>query len=155
VSGGGRSGEGDGEGKNRRKEGEMPSLLPHPKGVLPGLAELFEGAFGEHNMVRIEESMDEGTYVLRAELPGFDPENQIKVTTQAGMLTITAEREAQLKEKGRSEFRYGSFARSVSLPEGADTSNITAKYTNGILEIRVPVERARAGGPVKIEVAKE
>lgn len=133
----------------------MSSLLPHPKGVFPGLAELFEGAFGEHNMVRIEESMDEGTYVVRAELPGFDPEEQIRVTTQAGLLTIAAERQAETKERGRSEFRYGSFVRSVPLPEGADTANIAAKYTNGILEIRVPVEEAKAGGPVKIEVSRD
>lgn len=133
----------------------MPSLTRRQKGVLPGLAELLEGAFGEHRPVRIEESMDDGTYVVRAELPGLDPDKQIKVTTQAGLLTISAERASESSESGRSEFRYGSFARTVSLPNGADTSKITAKYADGILEVKVPVQEGGVGNPVHIEVRRD
>ncbi|HET6501930.1 MAG TPA: Hsp20/alpha crystallin family protein [Amycolatopsis sp.] len=134
----------------------MASLQPRARHPLSGLADLFEGAwpFGEHNLVRIEESLGEGTYVIRAELPGFDPERQIHVTTQAGLLTIAAEREAGKTEKGRSEFRYGSFVRTVTLPEGADTTKISAAYTDGILEITIPVAQAKAGQRVPIEVQK-
>jgi HSP20 family protein len=129
------------------------SLLPRPRALFPGLQELFEGPwpFGEHNLVRIEDTMSNGNYVVRAELPGFDPEKQIHVTTNAGLLTISAEREEKTKEKGHSEFRYGSFTRTVALPEGADTSKIAAKYADGILEITVPVKEAETGTPVHIE----
>ncbi|GLY67789.1 Hsp20/alpha crystallin family protein [Amycolatopsis taiwanensis] len=132
----------------------MPSLMRRPKGVLPGIADLLEGALGEHP-VRIEESMDDGTYVVRAELPGLDPENQIKVTTQEGLLTISAERSSESSESGRSEFRYGSFTRTVSLPQGADPSKITAKYADGILEVKVPVREGGAGNPVHIDVSRD
>jgi HSP20 family protein len=134
----------------------MPSLLPRTKTAFPSLTEWFDSAwpFGEHNMVRIEESMKEGKYTVRAELPGFDPDKGISVTAEGGLLTITAEREAKTEEKGRSEFRYGSFSRTVSLPRGADASKITAKYTDGILEVTVPYEEAKEGKQVEIQVDK-
>jgi HSP20 family molecular chaperone IbpA len=134
----------------------MASLFPHPRKPFPGLAEWFDNPwpFGERNLIRIEESTGEGRYVVRAELPGFDPEKHIHVSTEGGLLTISAEREAETKEKGHSEFRYGSFNRTVSLPAGADTTKITAKYTDGILEVAVPIEEQEAGKPVEIKIAK-
>jgi HSP20 family protein len=134
----------------------MSSLLPRTRTAFPNLTEWFDSAwpFGEHNMVRIEESMKGGKYTIRAELPGFDPSKGISVTADAGLLTIAAEREARTEEKGRSEFRYGSFSRTVTLPRGADASNITAKYADGILEITVPYEEAKEGKRVEIQVDK-
>jgi len=135
----------------------MTSLLPRSRTLIPGLTEWFEGSwpFGEHNLVRIEESVEEGRYLVRAELPGFDPEKNIHVTADGGLLTISAEREAETNEKGRSEFRYGLFARTVSLPAGTDASKITATYTDGILEVTVPFEEHKAGKPVEIEIGKD
>jgi HSP20 family molecular chaperone IbpA len=134
----------------------MASLLPHTRNPFPGLAERFHNPwpFRERNLVRIEESIGEGRYVVRAELPGFDPEKQIHVSAEGGLLTVSAERESETKEKGRSEFRYGSFSRTVSLPAGADDTKITAKYADGILEVVVPIEEKEAGKPVEIEIAK-
>lgn len=134
----------------------MTSLQPRSRSPFPGLAEWFEGSwpFGEHNLVRIEESVEEGHYLVRAELPGFDPEKNIHVTAEGGLLTIAAEREAETTEKGRSEFRYGSFSRTVSLPAGADAAKITAKYSDGILEVAVPFEERTAGKQVEIEIGK-
>lgn len=133
------------------------SLLPRPRALFPGIQDLFEGPwpFGEHNLVRIEDTMTDGKYVVRAELPGFDPEKQIHVTTNAGLLTISAQREEKTKEKGHSEFRYGSFTRTLALPEGADTEKIAANYTDGILEITVPVKETGTGTPVHIETTKK
>ena len=76
---------------------------------------------------------------LRAELPGIDPANDVDITVRDGELTIKAERVGKNESNGRSEFTYGSFARSVSLPEGADEDQITASYGKGILTISVPV----------------
>lgn len=70
---------------------------------------------------------------------------------ERGLLTIAARREAKMQEKGRSEFHYGSFQRTVSLPEGANTAKITAKYHDGVLEVTVPYEQDKQ---VEIEVTK-
>ncbi|WP_235783788.1 Hsp20/alpha crystallin family protein [Amycolatopsis orientalis] len=104
--------------------------------------------------MRIEESAEEDKYVVRAELPGFDPEKNISVTAHNGVLTIHAEREAKAVEDGRSEFYYGQFSRTVSLPAGAETSKITAKYADGILEVCVPHKDKPRDKQVKIQVGK-
>jgi HSP20 family protein len=88
--------------------------------------------------VRIEDFVEEDAYVLRAELPGLDPEKDVEVSIENDMLTIRGERREETKEKNRREFHYGSFRRTVSLPKGADADNITASYTDGVLEVRVP-----------------
>ena len=90
---------------------------------------------------------DDGTLVLRAELPGLRDDDDVDVTIDDGRLTISGTREecTEHKEKDtfRSEFRYGSFERTVRLPAGADTDAIVATYDEGILEVRVPVDEAR------------
>lgn len=95
--------------------------------------------FGAAHTFRVEDYMDDGRYVVRAELPGLDPKKDVEVTVEAGILTIQAERQEEKKEAHRSEFRYGSLTRSVTLPAGADTTKITASYDKGMLEISVPI----------------
>ena len=102
--------------------------------------------FGPANMFRVEDYVKDDNYVVRAELPGMDPEKDIEITVDAGTLTIRAERREETKEAHRSEFRYGSFTRSVVLPDRADTEHITAAYDKGILEVSVPVPEAKAEG---------
>lgn len=134
----------------------MTSMVPRGRTLFPGLIDWLETPWSlERNLVRIEERMEEGNYIVRAELPGFDPTENIHVTTERGLLIISAERESRTKETGHSEFRYGKFTRSVSLPEGADPANITAKYTNGILEVTVPVQKSEQGKRVEIEVGRD
>ena len=101
---------------------------------------------------RVEDYLEDGNYVIRAEVPGVDPEKDIEITVEAGTLTIRAERREERQEAHRSEFRYGSFSRSVTLPRQADTEHITARYDQGILEVSVPVKEVSAEGrkiPVK------
>ena len=81
--------------------------------------------------------MEDGHYVLRAELPGIDPDKDVDTTVRDGRLTIKAERTEKKETKGRSEFSYGSFARSVTLPAGADEDDIKATYDKGILTVSV------------------
>ncbi len=94
---------------------------------------------------------DDGTFVLRAELPGIDPDENLEVTVDDGHLKISAEREEHSEERDNgnyhSEFRYGSLMRSVRLPDGADEEGITATFKAGILEVRVPHDGEPA--PVK------
>ena len=75
-----------------------------------------------------------------------------------GVLTIKAEREekSEKKEKGsyRSEFRYGSFARSVALPAGASEEAVTASYTDGVLEVRLPLGEVPPPETKKIPITR-
>jgi HSP20 family protein len=129
----------------------MPaSTRRHPPARLPDLFDWHESPwasllpFAPAPAFRVEDYIEDGRYVLRAELPGLDPEKDIEVTAEAGVLTIHAERREEHKETHRSEFRYGSLTRSVTLPAGADTEKITASYDHGVLEVSVPIpEKAK------------
>ncbi|MEE6165987.1 Hsp20/alpha crystallin family protein [Mycolicibacterium sp. 120322] len=121
---------------------------PHrPRSGFPELADLFEGfpswatlrpTFGSH-MIRVEDEMKDGNYELRAEIPGVDPAKDVDITVRDGVLTIKAERSEKKEANGRSEFSYGSFTRSLTLPSGADEDGIKASYDKGILTVAVPV----------------
>jgi HSP20 family protein len=88
---------------------------------------------------RVEEVVRDDHYVIRAELPGLDPASDIEVTVDGGTLTIHAERWQQDKEPARTEFRYGSVTRSISLPAQVDAQDVTAGYRKGILEVSIPM----------------
>jgi len=94
------------------------------------------------DLIRVEEYREDGTLVIHADLPGLDPEKDVELTVSGGMLHIEAERreEEKREEKGyvRRELRYGSFSRSLPLPEGVTEADIAATYKDGVLEIRIP-----------------
>ncbi len=94
----------------------------------------------------------EDDVVLRIDLPGADPES-IEVTTDHGVLTVSAKRSEQLGEQERPVVRErltGSFSRKVRLAETVDTDKIEATYDNGVLSILLPLqEKAR---PRKVEI---
>ena len=91
-------------------------------------------------MVRLEDRITDTEYTVRAELPGIDPEKDVQINVSNGVLTISGERREETQAGNRSEFRYGSFQRSVRLPGNADEENVRAQYNNGILEITVPLK---------------
>lgn len=99
--------------------------------------------------IRVEEVVDNDQLVVRAELPGVDPEKDIEVTIDAGHLTITAERREKTEEKSergyRSEFRYGTFSRRIPLPEGTSPEVVSASYRDGVLEVRMPAPMKAPG----------
>jgi len=92
--------------------------------------------------IRVEEYVAGGRYVVRAELPGFDPDKDVEVTVGPGFLTIKAERTDESEGKHRSEFRYGSFTRTVSLPADADDEDVTAGCHNGVLTVSIGLKTA-------------
>ena len=99
--------------------------------------------------IKVEEFVDDGTLVVKAELPGIDPDKDVELTVENGYLTLHAERHEENKEeKGTeryySEFKYGSFTRVIPLPTGATEADVKATYSDGILEVRMPVDAARA-----------
>jgi len=95
--------------------------------------------------IRVEEFVDDNELVVRAEMPGIDPDKDVEITVSDHMLRLRAERREETKseEKGsyRSEFRYGSFSRTISLPPGASDQDVAATYTDGILEVRIPLDK--------------
>ena len=103
--------------------------------------------------LRVEDRREDDTYVVRAEIPGVDPDKDVEITVSDGVLTIAAERREQISEKGRSEFHYGSFVRRVTLPTGAVEDKLAARYQDGILEITVPIEAVQAE-PRTIPIAR-
>jgi HSP20 family molecular chaperone IbpA len=119
-----------------------------PRSRFPDIAELFEGfpSFAgmrpvvDTRMMRLEDEITkDGRYEVRAEMPGVDPAKDVDITVRDGRLTIKAERTEKSESNGRSEFSYGSFSRTVSLPPGADEDDITATYDKGILTVSVAI----------------
>ena len=132
----------------------------------PGWSTLFESRFApelsrllDADRIRVEERHEDDKVVIRAELPGVDPDKDIDITVVDGALEIRAHREQreETTESGhtRSEFRYGSFMRRVPLPSTATDTDVTATYHDGILEVEVPVaEPEETSGPARIPVTR-
>lgn len=101
----------------------------------------------ERSEIRVEEYEEDGKLVVRAEAPGIDPDKDVEVTVDDGGLHIKMERREESRsedKKGfRSEFRYGSFSRSLPLPAGTNGEGVEATYDNGVLEVRIPLPRDR------------
>lgn len=99
---------------------------------------------------------DNGALVLNAELPGMRRED-IDVTVENNTLTLRGERkmEAGVKQENihRLERTYGSFARSFSLPNSVDPTQISAEYKNGVLTLRLPYREEARPRTISINVA--
>jgi len=132
--------------------------LPHPqapaivRALFPGLVDWLESPwagppqFTAAQSFRVEEMARDNRYVIRAELPGLDPEKDIEVTVEGRTLTIHAERRQEDSGPYRSEFRYGSLTRLVRLPARVDANDVTARYERGVLEVSVPVREVKPEG---------
>ena len=99
---------------------------------------------------------DDKTYTMSVELPGVAPED-VKIEVNAGALTLSGEKKEEVKEDGRThvqERRYGSFMRSVTLPEDADCDSIKAVAKNGVLTLEIARKAPEQGKVRSIEVQK-
>ena len=87
-------------------------------------------------------------------MPGVKPED-VEVAVHNGVLTISGERKAEEQREGSGyyvrERRYGSFRRSMTLPQGVDESKISARFDGGVLEVRVS-GAAAVQEPRRIEI---
>ena len=79
--------------------------------------------------------------VVRADLPGVDKDD-VNVSVDNGVLTISGERSAENEDEGdgwyRTERSYGSFYRALPLPEGVDAGHCDASFKDGVLEVTLP-----------------
>jgi len=93
--------------------------------------------------LRVEEYREDDALIVKAEVPGIDPDNDVDVTVAGNELHIDVRREErsehQSKRGYRSEFRYGTFNRTVTLPAAVSPDDVQASYNEGVLEIRIPV----------------
>ena len=99
---------------------------------------------------------DKGRFMLRADLPGVDP-SDIDVSMDAGVLTISGVRHGDEQDEAtdvrHSERASGRFQRQFTLPETANAEGITAKSSNGILEVSIPKLPAVQARRIAVEAA--
>jgi len=125
-------------------------------------ANLVEGnAANDGNILltpRINISETEKEYKISAEVPGVD-EKGIDVQLTNGVLTMKGEKNAEKEEKGKNFHRversYGSFSRTISLPEDADPNKVEAKYKKGVLSISIQKKPEAKAQSKHIEVKLE
>jgi HSP20 family protein len=145
------------------RRNEFPTLLrrtnrTNPVSLSNWLDDVFEDAF----------NWTEGTFVpelnvyetdkmfeITVELPGMSKED-MNISVDDNVLTISGERKAHHREEGngrryhRIESRFGTFTRSLPLPNVIDADKINATYENGVLAISIPKLKEKAGRKVKI-----
>jgi HSP20 family protein len=99
----------------------------------------------------------DGTLVLKAELPGVDPK-EVQLNVENNVLTIRGERklENEVKKENyhRVERAYGSFTRSFHLPNTVDTNNIKAEFKDGVLKVSLPKREEAKQKQISINVTK-
>ncbi|PSQ01280.1 molecular chaperone Hsp20 [Halobacteriales archaeon QS_4_69_31] len=101
---------------------------------------LFESSSSDYELYE-----EDDEFVLSVEMPGFDVED-IDVSWDAGILNIAAENEDEHRNSRRTYHRRFRF------PKDVDDDAIRAEYTNGILEVRLPVETGATVTGREIEV---
>ncbi len=103
----------------------------------------------------VEVAETQGDFIVRAELPGVKPED-VKLEVTGESIVLQGERKFEQEKQGEggihlTERRYGRFYRSIPLPEGANVDQAKAKFDNGVLEIRVPLEKKAQRREIPIE----
>ena len=109
-------------------------------------------AFGQAALIPLDGVRRDGAVVLRFDVPGIDPDS-IDVTVDRGVLSVSAKREEERTENDKffvRERTMGTFTRRLRLSEALNADAIQAAYSNGVLEVRIPVlEQAK---PRKVEI---
>jgi HSP20 family protein len=100
---------------------------------------------------------ENGTLVIKAELPGLDPAKDIEIAVEDDLLTIrghkSADNEVIEKDRFMKERLFGSFERRIPLPDGVKAEAIAAGYDKGVLTVKVPVPEKAMPAPKRIPVS--
>ncbi len=127
--------------------------LPEFRGWFDRLLDDFGTARAREWTPAVDVVRDNGNLILRADVPGIEPE-EIRIEIREGYLTLSGEHEETTEETEkqyvRRERRYGSFSRSVPLPEGVEAKKIKAKTHDGVLEVTIPLPKQVAVEPITI-----
>ncbi len=101
-------------------------------------------------------SETDGTFVVKAELPGMDPK-EIDVSLSKNVLTLRGEKKQEKEEKDKSFHRiersYGTFSRSVQLSSDVDPENVDATYKDGVLQLKLKKTERSAAKKIEIKAA--
>lgn len=106
---------------------------------------------------RIEAFQKDDQFIVRAELPGLKKEDvEVNVTEDAITIQGQRQEEHEQKQEGfyHSERSYGSFYRSIPLPEGVITDSAKADFTNGVLEIRLQAPPSEVSRGRRVEITE-
>jgi len=135
------------------------ALLMKPQPFSRDVDRLFDAFFGADREqgrrwvppVDLVEAEDH--FLLKADLPGLSEED-VSIEVQDGTLTISGERSAEHESEQRGWYRiersFGSFSRSLTLPDGVDAEGISARFERGVLEVRIPKPEERK--PRRVEI---
>jgi HSP20 family protein len=122
------------------------ALLVKPEPFTREIDRVFDAFFGQTDQGRrwvppMDLVEADEHFILKADLPGLT-EADVNIEVQDGTLTISGERKAEREQRERGWYRiersFGSFNRSLTLPDGVDPDSIDASFSDGVLEIRIP-----------------
>jgi HSP20 family protein len=134
------------------------ALIVNPQPFSRDVDRLFDAFFGggeqsQRWVPAIDLVEGEDHFLLKADLPGLS-EDDVSIEVQDGMLTISGERKAEHEARERGWYRveraFGSFSRSLTLPDGVDADAISAAFERGVLEVRIPKPEERKPRRVQI-----
>ena len=104
----------------------------------------------------VDISEDDRGYLLKADLPEMKKDD-VKVTVEDGILSVSGERkgvkEDHKKKFHRIERSFGTFRRSFTLPEDADSTKVTAEFRDGVLKVHLPTTRVARSKAIEVKVA--
>jgi HSP20 family protein len=136
------------------------ALMMRPEPFSREVDRLFDAFFGQGDRetrrwvppVDLVEAEDH--FVLKADLPGLS-QDDVAIEVQDGTLTISGERKAEHEQRERGWYRiersFGSFSRSLTLPEGVNPDGINAEFKDGVLEVQIPKPEERK--PRRIQIS--
>ena len=110
------------------------------------LASLFEEGAPNVNLTSprlmpIDVFEDNGTFVVRASVPGIRPD-ELEVVVEKDILTLRGEHRNEIKKEDskfyRQEVNYGAFSRSIRLPETVNVKKAEAMHEDGVVTVRFP-----------------
>ena len=134
---------------------EMESLQRDMNRMFEAIASNNQGSMGQSFMPLAEMEQTEDAIHLKVEVPGMNADDlDVRVTREA--VTISGERKSESKSQKdgmkRSEFRYGSFSRTIPLPIPVDNERVTGDYHNGILTLELPKLQKQENKVTKVNI---
>jgi HSP20 family protein len=104
----------------------------------------------------VDISEDDHGYLLKADLPEMKKDD-VRVTVEDGILSVSGERKTEMEDQKRKFHRiercYGTFRRSFTLPEDADSTKVTAEFRDGVLKVHLPTTTVAKTKAIPVKVA--
>jgi HSP20 family protein len=103
----------------------------------------------------VDISEDDRGYLLKADLPEMKKDD-VRVTVEDGILSVSGERKSEKEDLKRKFHRiercFGTFRRSFTLPEDADSTKVTAEFHDGVLKVHLPITPIARSKAIEVKV---